>query len=164
MNAHFVYADGTVLHARCIHQALPMPLHSVELPHHPCIRLRVLSMHRETHCVPLANVTPNHSLVCKILLHLTLQVCLYPQLAQQVHPLCFSPWEWQGWHVEPCKVGACAGQILEGHQWGHWLKGEGCERPTCGDGRGGERGDVTFLPPLFSFPSCALLRHFLYLT
>ena len=145
MNVHFVYADGTVLRAGCnvwpTHQALPMPLHSVELPRRPCIRLRVLSAHRETHRVPLADVAPDHSLVRNILPHLALQVCLDPQPAQRVHPLRFGPWERRGWRVELRKVGACAGQILEGRGWGRRLEGEGCERPTCGDGRGGGRGE-----------------------
>ena len=130
MNAHFMYTDGTVLCIGCTHQALPMLLHSVELSCCPCIHLHVLSAHRETHHVPLADITPNHSLVHNILPHLMLQVCLYLQPAQLVHPLCFGPWEQQGWHIELHKVGTCIGQILEGHRWGRWLEGEGCKRPT----------------------------------
>ena len=130
MNAHFVYADGTVLCAGCTHQVLPMLLNSVELPRHPCIYLCVLSVYRETRHVPLANITPDHLLVHNILLHLTLQVCLYPQPAQWVHPLCFGPWEQRRWHIELHKVGVCTGQILEGRQWGCRLEGERCERPT----------------------------------
>ena len=118
--------DSVTRRMQCLaNQALPMPLHSVELPRRPCIRLRVLSAHREAHRVPLADVTPDHSLVRNILPHLALQVCLYPQPAQRVQPLRFGPWEGRGWRIELRKVGACPGQILEGRRWGRRLEGEG---------------------------------------
>jgi len=91
--------------------------------------------------VPLADVTPDHSLMRNILPHLAFQVCLYPQPAQRVRALRFGSWERRGWRVELRKVGACTGQILEGRRWGRRLEGEGCEGPAWGDGRGGGRGE-----------------------
>ena len=46
-----------------------MPLDPVKLPRRPRIHLRILPAHRQTHRVPLADITPNHLLVRNNLVH-----------------------------------------------------------------------------------------------
>ena len=102
-----------------------MPFDPVKLPRRPRIRLRILPAHRQTHRVPLADITANHSLVRNILAHLALQIRFYPQPAQRVHALRFNPREWRRRRVDLREVRACAGQILEGRRGGCGLEGEG---------------------------------------
>jgi hypothetical protein len=91
-----------------------MSLDSVELLRRPCVRLRVLPAYRQTHSVPLADVTPNHPLVSNVLPHLVFQVRLYPQPTEWVHALGLDPWQWRRRRIELREVCACPGQILKG--------------------------------------------------
>jgi hypothetical protein len=114
---------------------------SVELPCRLCIRLRVLPTYRQTHRMPLANVTSDHPLVSNILPHLALQVRFYPQPAQRVRALGLGLRERRRRCVELCEVCTCAGQVLQEHGPRRGLEGGGRERCTRRGGRGGKRGE-----------------------
>jgi hypothetical protein len=122
-----------------------MPLDPVKFPGRPRIRLRVLPAHRQTHRVPLADITPDHPLVPNILAHLALQVSFYPQPAQRVHALRFDSREGRGWRVDLREVRPCAWQILEGRRGGRRPEGEGGQRRAWGyRGGGGGRKECGY--------------------
>jgi hypothetical protein len=101
-----------------------MPLDPVKLSRRPRIRLRVLPAHRQTHRLPLADITPDHPLVRNILAHLALQVRFYPQPPQRVHALRFDPREGRRRRVDLREIRPCAGQIMEGGYGCHLGCGE----------------------------------------
>jgi hypothetical protein len=117
-----------------------VPLDPVELPRRPGIRLCVLSAHRQTHRVSLADIAANHALVGDVLPHLALQVSLDPQPAQRIHPLRPLLRERWRWRIEPRKVHPRAWQSLQRRRWrGRLERGRG-EWRTRGDGGRGRRG------------------------